>query len=85
MTQVFATDEDRLAFEKADDIFSCYIDGEANSDQIIYHMWRTCNRHLLERLADYPAADIRPGSRFSGLVMRRELLDDIDVYSYYDR
>jgi hypothetical protein len=69
-----------LAFEKADEFYSCYLNGDDKDDQIIYHLWRALNRHLLERVADYPAADVRPDRRFSGLVMLRELLDDIQVY-----
>jgi hypothetical protein len=79
MTQEFATDEDKMAFEKADEIFSCYAVQE--DEKVIYHLWRLCNQSLLERLADYPDARIRPNRRFSGLVMIRELLGDIETLS----
>ena len=80
MTQELATDGDKMAFEKADEIFEAV--QEDNSDQVIYHLWRACNQHLLERLADYPDAGIRPDRRFSGLVMIRELLDDIETLTW---
>jgi hypothetical protein len=82
MTQKFATDEDKMAFEKAHEIFYHHATEADNPEQVIYHLWRLCNESLLERLADTPHAGIRPDRRFSPLVMIRELLDDIETFTW---
>jgi hypothetical protein len=55
VTEKFATEQDNVAIEKADEFYSCYLLGEDDADRLIYHLWCILNRHFLE--LDYGESD----------------------------
>lgn len=83
LTENFATDEDKTAYEKADEIFHSYIAHEDSS--LIYWLWKITQNDLLESMADCPQPGaqyrIRPDQNFTPLAMLQELLEDVRLHS----